>query len=225
MAQPRPQALPPETRPIGQLVAETLQLYGRRFWACLALGAGPTAFTLVAGVLDGPLAIAFVVLVGPLLLSAVLALATSLAAQVDRSRFSVAVLAGIPALVPLSTSRLVVFPSVYLIALAWYAFFGLAGPAALIEGRGAVDSLRRSVRLARADYIHALGSVATLAILVVICVFMLFLLLAIVADEALQIAALLAVFVVSPIFFLGTALLYFDQAARLESRRRKRKEP
>jgi hypothetical protein len=225
VAEPRPEALPPETRPVGQLVAESLRLYGRRFWRCLALGAGPTVFTLTAAVLDGPLAIAFVVLVGPPLLSTVLALATSLAADVDRSRLSVAVLAGIPALVPLSTSRLVVFPFVYLIALAWYAVFGLAGPVALIERRGVVDSLRRSVRLARADLVHALGSVATLAILVVICVFMLFVVLANVGEQAVQVAAVLAVFVVSPLFFLGTALLYFDQAARLESPRRKRKEP
>ena len=223
MAQPRPEALPHETRPVGQLVAETLRLYGRRFWPSLALGAGPTVFTLIAALLDGPVAIAFVVVAGPVLLSAVLAFATSLAAEVDRSRFSVAVLAGIPALIPLSTSRLVVFPFIYLIALAWYAFFALAGPVALIERRGVLDSLRRSLRLARADYVHALGSVATLAILVVICVFMLFVLLANLGEQALQIAALLAVFVVSPLFFLGTALLYFDQAARLESRR-KRKE-
>jgi ABC-type Na+ efflux pump permease subunit len=66
--------------------------------------------------------------------------------------------------------------------------------------------------------------VATLAILVVICVFMLFVLLANVGEQALRLAALLAVFVVSPLFFLGTALLYFDQVARLESPRRKRKE-
>jgi hypothetical protein len=224
VAQPRPEALPPETRPVGQLVAETLRLYGRRFWPALALGAGPTVFTLIAALLDGPVAIAFVVVAGPVLLSAVLALATSLAAEVDRSRLSVAVLAGIPALIPLSTSRLVVFPFIYLIALAWYAFFALAVPVALIEGRGVLDSLRRSLRLARADYVHALGSVATLAILVVICVFMLFVLLANVGEQALQLAALLAVFVVSPLFFLGTALLYFDQAARLESPRRKRKE-
>ena len=220
MAQPRPEALPPETRPVGQLVAETLRLYGRRFWPSLALGVGPTVFTLIAALLDGPVAIAFVVVAGPVLLSAVLALATSLAAEVDRSRFSVAVLAGIPALIPLSTSRLVVFPFIYLIALAWYAFFALAGPVALIERRGVLDSLRRSLRLARADYVHALGSVATLAILVVICVFMLFVLLANLGEQALQIAALLAVFVVSPLFFLGTALLYFDQAARWERRER-----
>jgi hypothetical protein len=228
VAEPRPEALPPESRPVGQVVAETLRLYGRRFWPSLALGLGPTAFTLGAAALDGALAVAFVLLVGPPLLSAVLALATRLAADVDRARLPLAVIAGIPALLPLSVSRVVVFPGIYLLALAWYAFFALAVPAVLIERRGAADSIRRAVRLARADYVHALGSVATLAILVVICIFLLFVLLANVGEQALEAAALLAVFVVSPVFFLGTALLYFDQAARLESPsrkpRRKRKE-
>src|SRR5687768_2787275 len=35
---PLPQPLPPEKRTVGQLVAETLRLYGRRFSAALPLG-------------------------------------------------------------------------------------------------------------------------------------------------------------------------------------------
>jgi hypothetical protein len=224
VAETRPAALPPESRPVGQLVAETLRLYGRRFWAGIALGGGPAAFTLGASLLDGVLAIAFVLIVGAPLLSVVLAFATSLAADVDRARIPVAVLAGIPALLPLAASRVVVFPGVYLVALAWFAVLGLAVPAVLIERRGPTDALRRSVRLSRADFVHALGSIATLAILVVICIFMLFLLLASFGDQALDVAALLAVLVVSPVFFFGTVLLYFDQVARLESRSRHRKE-
>jgi hypothetical protein len=220
-AQTRPEALPPETRPVGQLVAESLRLYGRRFWPSLALGIAPALFTLGTAALDGVPAIVFAVVAGPPLLSTALALATTLAADADRSRFAAAVVAGIPALVPLTTSRVAVFPGIYLLALAWFAVFGLAGPAVLIERLGIVDALRRAVRLARADLVHAIGSVATLAILVVICLFMLFLLLANVGDQALEIAALLAVLVVSPVFFIGTALLYFDQAARLESPKRK----
>jgi hypothetical protein len=221
VAESRPEALPPETRPVGQLVAETVRLYGRAFWRSLALGIAPTAFTLGAAALDDGPALVFVLVVGPPLLSATLALAVSLAAKVDRSRLMTAVLAGIPALLPLSASRVVIFPGIYLLALAWFALFGLAGPAVLIERLGVADALRRAVRLARADLVHALGSVATLAILVVICVFFLFLLLANFGDQALEVAALLAVLVVSPLFFLGTALLYFDQAARLESRKPK----
>ena len=38
-----PPPAPPEERTAGQLVAEALRLYGRRFWAALALGVPPTA--------------------------------------------------------------------------------------------------------------------------------------------------------------------------------------
>src|SRR5712691_565821 len=35
---PLPPPLPHETRPVGQLIAESIRLYGSRFWASLALG-------------------------------------------------------------------------------------------------------------------------------------------------------------------------------------------
>src|SRR6059036_3004416 len=45
-----PPPLPPETRTVGQLVAESIRLYGRRFWPSLSLGLGPagTAVLLLA---------------------------------------------------------------------------------------------------------------------------------------------------------------------------------
>jgi len=51
--EPLPPPLPPKTRTVGQLVAETINLYRRRFWASLALGLGPAAgavgLTLIPG--------------------------------------------------------------------------------------------------------------------------------------------------------------------------------
>src|SRR5947208_13143124 len=52
MAEPRrvehrPAALPPSERTIGQLVAESIQFYGHRFWTCLALGVAPAAVAVV----------------------------------------------------------------------------------------------------------------------------------------------------------------------------------
>src|SRR5919204_450085 len=44
-----PPPLPPETRTVGQVVAEAIRLYGARFWPSLALGIGPAL--LVAAVL------------------------------------------------------------------------------------------------------------------------------------------------------------------------------
>src|SRR2546421_2151014 len=43
-----PPPLPPETRTVGQLVAESTRFYGRRFWRSLALGVGP-AILILAG--------------------------------------------------------------------------------------------------------------------------------------------------------------------------------
>ncbi len=43
-------------------------------------------------------------------------------------------------------------------------------------------------------------------------------------DQTERVAIFLADLILAPLLFLGSALLYFDQAARLESRGRKRKE-
>src|SRR5438067_8458413 len=47
-----PPPLPPGTRTIGQLVAETIRFYGKHFWRSLVLGLGPAAVT-VAGYYTG----------------------------------------------------------------------------------------------------------------------------------------------------------------------------
>ena len=77
----------------------------------------------------------------------------------------------------------------------------------------------RAYRLARADFVHALGSLATLAILVFLTQSGLFFLLRGTSDQTLAIASFVASLVVSPLLFLGSALLYFDQEARDNARR------
>src|SRR5438552_8232166 len=47
-----PPPLPPGSRTIGQLVAETIRFYGKHFWRSLLLGVGPAAVT-VAGYYTG----------------------------------------------------------------------------------------------------------------------------------------------------------------------------
>src|ERR687888_547406 len=51
--EPLPPPLPPETRTVGQLVAETLNLYRRHFWSSLALGVGPAAGAVGLTVIPG----------------------------------------------------------------------------------------------------------------------------------------------------------------------------
>jgi uncharacterized membrane protein len=82
------------------------------------------------------------------------------------------------------------------------------------------------VRLARADYVHVAGGIAALVIVFWVAWAMLVLLLRSQADNTVRIAVFLADVVLSPVIFLGAALLYFDQAARLTGRRRhSRAEP
>ena len=72
--------------------------------------------------------------------------------------------------------------------------------------------------LAASDYVHVLGSLCTLVIVVGLSGSVLTALLHGQAQAAQRSAAFLATLVLSPLLYLGTALLYLDQSARLRSR-------
>src|SRR5438552_441999 len=219
-----PPPLPPETRTVGQLVAEAIRLYGARFWPSLALGIGPALLGIAAAELHGAVRVAVVVGAGPLALAASYAGAVALVRPIGRGRYvAVALAVGYVAFLPVTVSRLWIFPGIYLVALAWLALVGLAVPAALVERRGYADALRRGVQLARADYVHALGSLATLAITIFLTGLVIFFSLREGSGQALRIAAVLAFIVLAPLFVLGAAVLYLDQEARVESGPRPRR--
>ncbi len=91
-----PPPLPPETRTVGQLVAETIRLYGRRFWRSLALGLPPAVLTIVAGGMERSAWLVLMATAGGLVLTASYVAATALAADVrlDVRRSLLAVAAG-----------------------------------------------------------------------------------------------------------------------------------
>src|SRR5204863_6835979 len=133
---------PPETRTVGQLVAEAIRLYGARFWPSLALGIGPGLLGIAAAELDGVTRVVVVVGIGPLVLASSYAGAVALVRPIGRGRYvAVALAAGYLAFLPVCISRLWIFPGIYVVALAWLAFVGLAVPAALVERRGYADAL------------------------------------------------------------------------------------
>jgi hypothetical protein len=209
-----PPPLPPEERTVGQLVAEAIRLYGRRFWLALPLGLSVALLDLVE--FGRPQWVVFMLTGGAVLLTASYTAASALAAGTrlaPRSALT-AMTAGV--LVFLPFPLLVLF--FILPGVAWLAFVGLVVPVAVIERRGFLDSLRRATRLARADYVHALGSLATLTILYFVVRTMLILLLSGTGDQTERVAVFLGDLVLSPLLFLGAALLYFDQAARYERR-------
>jgi hypothetical protein len=88
-------------------------------------------------------------------------------------------------------------------------------PVLLVEELDPRAAFRRAWLLARADYVHALGSLATLAIVVLLTQGMLAFLLRGTGGTALSTAFFLANVVVSPLIFIGSALLYVDQSARI----------
>jgi hypothetical protein len=213
-----PPPAPPETRTSGQLVAEAMRLYGRRFWAALGLGLGPLLVVVIVNALPGKTGLLFLVTGGALVLTLCYVAASSMAAELrpgPRSLFTALVIGVLVfAPVPFLTVSLV-FPG-----LLWLALLGLAVPVALIERKGLRQSIRRSIALARADFVHALGSLAALAIVGFLSAICLAFLLGQFGQQSRNLAALIPLLLVSPLLFLGSALLYFDQSARLESRAR-----
>lgn len=206
----------PADRTVGQLVADTIRLYQRRFWPSLGIGILAASFWIGAGVLDEAARVVYALVAGPIILGAALAGAVRVATGGERGAAR-AVAAGAVALFPLAASRAVIIPGIYFVALAWFALTGLAVAAILVEGRPFRDSFARALSLARADFVHAFGTVAALAVITVVSVFALSVALAGFGEQSLTIAAILAFAVIAPLFFLGSALLYFDQKARLES--------
>jgi hypothetical protein len=98
--------------------------------------------------------------------------------------------------------------------VVWLAFIGLAVPAAMVERLSFRDALVRGRRLGTADYVHALGSLAALVLVVGIAGNTLGLVLQSQGDNGQRIALFLSLLILSPLLFVGGALLYVDQAAR-----------
>jgi hypothetical protein len=218
---PLPPPLPPETRTVGQLVAETIRLYGQHFMRALPLGIVIAVLNQVT-VHASHEAVTALFLVAAPLFSAAFAYASQLATGVRAPLRSwmVAIVVGSLVFVPAAF----LFPWFALASVLWLALVGLCVPAAIAEGGSLGDSLRRGFALGRADYVHAAGSLAALVVLFYLARWGLALLLESQADNTVRTAIFLADTVLGPLIFLGSALLYVDQDARLRSRRERGKE-
>jgi hypothetical protein len=220
--QPAPPPLPPETRTVGQLVAETIRLYGSRFWRSLALGVAPAAAGLVLAEAPGAVRLPLAFTVAAAATSLSFALATGIVAEerVPRRRLAEATAVGVITLAPAIV--LLGFLGILglLPAVVWLGFAGLVVPVITLENR---ISYRRAFELARADLAHGIGSLATLALVGLLTAYVLFFTLRSAGTAALRASAFLSVLVISPLLFLGGALLYYDQLARIGSPPRPRR--
>jgi hypothetical protein len=203
MAELRPVALPPAERTIGQLVAESIHYYGAHFWACLALGVPAAAIAAVFKNVSRHVQLLLAPTLSAALISAtfVWACAVVLEASPSRRRLLAAWLIGwlVFAPVPFLVIAFVV-PG-----LLWLTALGLVVPV-----------LTRAWRLGRADFTHAIGSLFTLGVVVLLSQSVLVFVLRGFGDAEETSALFLASVVLSPLLFVGAALLYVDQAARVE---------
>jgi hypothetical protein len=213
-AEPRPAALPPGERTVGQLVAESIRAYGERFVRCLAVGISPAVLALVTAHVSRNVALVLApTLYGAALsVSYVAACVIVLERRPSPKRLVVAWAAGWLVFAPVP---FLVFAFV-LPGLAWLAALGLVVPVLVVEETPARRAFARAWELARAGYVHALGSLATLAIVVFLTQTVLAFILRGAGGTAVSTAFVLANVVISPLLFVGAALLYVDQAARLE---------
>jgi hypothetical protein len=207
-----PPPLPPERRTVGQLVAESIRAYQHRFWRCLPLGL-PLAVADQLSIHHGTALQAFIYWVMTPLFVAAYVWGCRIVLEAKPTLTAVAL--GVLIWLPFPVLRaLYILPG-----LAWFALIGLAVPVAMVERTPFRESLVRGRRLGLADYVHALGSLSALVVVVGVAANVLGALLHSQSDTGLRVAVFLSELVLSPLLYLGAALLYVDQSARVRSRR------
>ena len=212
---------------LGELLAETVRLYGDRIWASLGLGVVYTAVFAGAALIHDAAYYA----VAAFMLAATYGAASRLAsgdsfreawAQVAVRLPVLLVLAfvvGLPFVLASSYALLLVFGAM------WIALTGFSIPVTMLEReaeqRGWLASvtyaLERTIALARTEYLHAAGVAAALVAVNLLVGVILTGALVGFADNSAAIGALIAQVVLAPFFFLGLAVLYFEQKARAVS--------
>ena len=213
MPEPRPVALPPGERTVGQLVGETVRFYEHRFWGAIAVGVSPAVIAAVTAHIPRWVALILVPTVFAAMLSASFVAAAVLVVErrPPNARLVAAWLIGWLVIAPVPFLVIAfVLPGV-----AWLAAFGLVIPVLIAEDLGPRASLARAWQLARADFVHAFGTLLTLGVLVFLTQAVLAFVLRGFGGVGVAIAFFLASVVVSPLLFIGTAFLYGDQAARV----------
>lgn len=212
---------------IGDVLAASVRIYGSRPLAFLATGLIqacaliatvwlPFAADLVVVALSFGLAYALV---------ARLVVGDSLEAAGARTLELLPAVASLALVVGVPFSFAASFLIFLIVAAAWLGLATFAIPVAMIEapdepgyaGRMA-HALRRTVELARIEYLHAFGVAAIMIALTLFVGVVLSLALFSFADNGRVAALALSQIVLSPFFFIGLSVLYFDQQARAEEK-------
>jgi hypothetical protein len=214
----------PVDRPLTltELLAETIRIYGERFWPALGVGAvaaGATVAAEIHPVIEVvALALAFTASYAA---AARLAAGDSFAEAWAQVGVRIPILALLTFVVAVPFALALGLPYLIVVAVAWLAVVGFSIPVAVLEeghGAGRLSRigyvLNRTIALARAEYLHAAGVVAALVIVYVACSAVLAVALIGFADAGPVAVRALIQLVLAPFFFLGLSVLYFEQRAR-----------
>jgi hypothetical protein len=207
-----PQPLPPAERTVGQLVAETIRAYGANFWRALPLGI-PIAVVDQLSIRQPAETQMLIYWAATPFLAGAYVYACSIVHRNSPTRTAICV--ALLVYLPFPALRAIFI----LPGLAWFAYIGLAVPAAMLERLPFGEALRRGRRLGAADYVHALGSIAALVVVVGVAEESLRVVLQTQGDNGERAALFVSGLILSPLLYLGGALLYTDQAARVGSGR------
>jgi hypothetical protein len=214
---------------LGELLAETVRLYGDRIWASLGLGAIYAGTLFAASLVHDAASYA----VAAFMVAATYGVASRLASGDSFREAWAQVAVRLPVLLVLAfvVGLPFVLASSYLVLLLlaamWIALTGFSIPVVMLERESERQgwlasvgyALERTVALARTEYLHAAGVAS--ALVAVNLLLGIFLTLALVgfAENTAEISTRLAQVVLAPFFFLGLTVLYFEQKARAVSSR------
>ena len=218
---------PPPNRPLrlGELIAETVRLYGERPGAALGLGAvvaGAYVLVRVTPELVDVLILAFAFTVS-YAAAARLTSGDSFPEAWAQVVVRLPVLAILTFVVSVPFALAVGFLVLLIFAVLWLALSGFSIPVTMLEreadGSGLfgrlAHALSRSVGLARIEYFHAAGVAAALVLIYLVFGTLIGSALVGFADNGQVAAVALVQLVLAPFFFLGLSVLYFEQRARL----------
>jgi hypothetical protein len=212
---------------IGDLLAAAVRIYGSRPVTFLATGLIqglalvatvwlPFAADLIVVALSFGIAYAVVTR---------LVVGDPIEAACARTLELLPVVASLALLVGIPFSFAASFLVFLIVAAAWLGLSTFAIPVALVEAPDApgyagrmAHALRRTVELARVEYIHAFGVAAIMIVLTLLVGVILSLALFSFAENGRVAALAISQIVLSPFFFIGLSVLYFDQQARAEEK-------
>jgi hypothetical protein len=206
---------------VGQVVAEAIRLYQTHFWRALALGIPLAVVDQI--VVDRTAAVQTAILAAAAPLFSLTYAAACALQQGTRPPARVwvtAVVVGTVTFLPVAAF----FAWFKLAAVLWLGIAGHAVPAVVAERLGIVAALRRTLQLGRADYVHAAGSFATLVLLFGLTQVALGFVLRGQADATLRVSLFLSDLVLSPLLYLGGAIVFVDLVARVGLSREERRE-